>query len=140
MQTLTKKDVSELRSLKHPPKVVKLVLQAVCMILGVEPEEKISKKTGKPKMSYWKAAQGPAVLGDPVLPKKLLEFKRETVQPETMLEVEEVLNSHGYSHEKAKTAYVAASSLFKWVNATREYFYIYKEIEPSRDNVRLATE
>jgi hypothetical protein len=41
------------------------------------------------------------------------------------------LKSNGYTHEKAKTAFVAASGLFKWVNATREYFYIYKEIEPS---------
>ena len=37
VSTLTKKDVAELRSLKHPPKVVKLVLQAVCMIFGVPP-------------------------------------------------------------------------------------------------------
>lgn len=55
-----------------------------------------------------------------------------------MLEVEEVLNAEGYTHDRAKNACVAASSLFKWVNATREYFYIYKEIEPSRNNFKLA--
>ena len=57
-----------------------------------------------------------------------------------MGEVEEVLKKEGYTHEKAKTAFVAASGLFKWVNATREYFYIYKEIEPSRDAAELAKE
>jgi dynein heavy chain len=76
---LTKKDVAELRSLKHPPKVVKLVLQAVCMIFGVQPQYKLSKKTGKPKLSYWQAAQGSAVLGDPMLPDKLLKFNRNAV-------------------------------------------------------------
>jgi hypothetical protein len=55
-----------------------------------------------------------------------------------MMEVEEVLKTNGYTHDKAKTAFAAASGLFKWVNATREYFYIYKEIEPSRDAMKLA--
>jgi dynein heavy chain len=137
---LTKKDLAELRSLKHPPKVVKLVLQALCMIIGVPPAEKLSKKTGKPKLSYWKAAQGPRVLGDPELPDKLLKFRREEVSQETMLEIEEVLNAQGYSHESAKNASVAASSIFKWVNSTREYFYIYEKIEPTRNSLELATE
>ena len=53
--------------MKKPPKVVKLVLQTVCMLLGVPPAEKKSKKTGKLKMSYWKAAQGKEVLGNPRL-------------------------------------------------------------------------
>ena len=45
--------MAELKSMKKPPKVVKLVLQAVCMLLGVPPATKKSKKTGKPKLSYW---------------------------------------------------------------------------------------
>jgi hypothetical protein len=35
------------------------------MLLNVPPAEKRSRKTGKLKLSYWKAAQGPEVLGDP---------------------------------------------------------------------------
>jgi dynein heavy chain len=65
VQTLNKHDIAELRSLKKPPKVVKLVMQTVCMLLGVAPQEKKSKKTGKLKLSYWKAAQGKEVLGNP---------------------------------------------------------------------------
>jgi len=48
---LNKYEIAELRSMKKPPKVVKLVLQTVCMLLGVPPAEKKSKKTGKLKMS-----------------------------------------------------------------------------------------
>ena len=53
---LTKHDIAELRSMQKPPKAVKLVLQVVCMLLNVPPTEKRSRKTGKPKLSYWKAA------------------------------------------------------------------------------------
>lgn len=125
--------IAELRALQKPPKVVKLVMQAVCMLLGVPPAEKKSRKTGKLKLSYWQAAQGKAVLGNPRLPELLVEFDRNKLTPEIMMEVEEVLTQGGYSYEKAHTACAAATGIFKWVKATREYFYIFKEIEPRRD-------
>jgi dynein heavy chain len=55
IQKITKLEITELRSLKKPPKVVKLILQAVCMLLEIPPKEK-KKKDGKIKLSYWKAA------------------------------------------------------------------------------------
>lgn len=108
------------------------------MFLGVPAVEKKSKKTGKLKMSYWKAAQGKDVLGNPRLPEVLREFDRNKVTPEVMMEVEEVLSNGNYSYEKARTASVAATGLFKWVNATRTYFVIFKEIEPRRDAFMLS--
>jgi hypothetical protein len=42
-------------------------------------------------------------------------FDRNKVTPETMMEVEEVLTSNNYSHEKARLASIAATGLFKWV-------------------------
>ena len=129
----SKYDIAELRALKKPPKVVKLVMQAVCMLLEVEPAEKKSRKTGRLKLSYWQAALGKQVLGNPRLPELLVEFDRNKLTPEIMMEVEDVLTQGGYSYEKAHTACAAAAGIFKWVKATREYFYIFKEIEPRRD-------
>lgn len=97
VQALDKKHIAELRSMKKPPKVIKLVLQTVCMLLGVLPVEKKSKKTGKIKESYWKAAQGRDLLGDPRLPERLVEFDQNKVTPEMMMQVEEVLRDANYS-------------------------------------------
>jgi len=138
VQSLNKYEIAELRSMKKPPKVIKLVLQTVCMLLGVQPVEKKSKKTGKSKLSYWKAAQGKDLLGNPRLPELLVEFDQNKVTPEVMMEVEDVLQDANYSYEKARTASVAATGLFKWVNATRTYFVIFKEIEPRRDAFVLS--
>lgn len=124
--------------MKKPPKVVKLVMQTVCMLLGVAPQEKKSKKTGKPKLSYWKAAQGKEVLGNPRFQEKLVDFDRSSVTPETMMEVEDVLTNGNYSYERAHKASAAAAGIFKWVKVTREYFYIVKEIEPRREAFMLS--
>ena len=113
-------------------------MQTVCMLLNVKPEEKKSKKTGKMKLSYWKAAQGREVLGNPNFGDVLVEFDRNKLTPEIMMEVEDVLTQGNYSYEKARSAAVAATGIFKWVKATRDYFYIFKEIEPRRDAFMLS--
>jgi len=68
VQSLSKYDIAELRSMQKPPKAIKLILKTVCILLGVEPVRKRSKKTGEDKFSYWAAAQGPEILGNPSLP------------------------------------------------------------------------
>ena len=55
-----------------------------------------------------------------------------------MMAVEEVLQNEHYSYEKARTASIAATGLFKWVNAARTYFVIFKEIEPRREAFILS--
>ena len=102
------------------------------------PAEKFCKKTGKMKPSYWRAAIGKDVLGNTKLPEILVEFDRNKVTPEIMMEVEQVLEHPEYSYEKALTASIAAKGIFKWVKATRDYFYIFKEIEPRRNAFMLS--
>jgi dynein heavy chain len=129
----SKKELAELRALKKPPEVVKLVMQAVCMLLGVPPAPGKDRSTGKTVMSWWAAASGREVLGNPRLPDLLIGYDRNKLTPEIMMEVEAVLTEGGYSYEAAHAACSAATGIFKWVKATREYFYIFKEIEPRRD-------
>ena len=71
VSALTKKDIAELRSLNHPPNVIVLVLTAVCMIMGIPPEDEFNKESGKYELSYWKASLGPNVLGKPTFSEEL---------------------------------------------------------------------
>lgn len=49
--------------MKNPPKIIKLILKALCIILNVKPA---GKKKGKIlKMSHTAAAQGKELLGNP---------------------------------------------------------------------------
>lgn len=63
----------------------------------------------------------------------MLEFDRNKLSIETMLQVEEEIMSPHFSYEKAFSASRAATGIFKWIKFTRDYFYIFKEIEPRRD-------
>jgi dynein heavy chain len=39
LNTLTKADITEVKSMKSPPAVVKVVMEAVCNMLGVKPKK-----------------------------------------------------------------------------------------------------
>lgn len=67
-----------------------------------------------------------------------MEFDRNKITPEIMMKVETVLTNPEYSYAKAYTASKAATGMFKWVKATRDYFYIFKEVEPRRDAFMLS--
>ena len=37
VQKINRLEIAELRSMKHPPRLVKLVMTAICILLDVEP-------------------------------------------------------------------------------------------------------
>lgn len=75
MDKISKLDMSGVKMLDHPPHTIKLVMKAICILLGVEPIVK-RKNNGEYKPSYWKAAIGPEVLGNPQLPEILASYDR----------------------------------------------------------------
>lgn len=134
IKPIPKHDITEIKAMKKPPKVIKLIMRALCILLEVQPVMKKAKDGGKYKPSYTVAAQGKDLLGDPGLPQKLVEFDRSKITLEMMNKLEkEVMNHADYSFDNAYRASKSAPPFFDWVRAVRDYFYIFKEIEPRRD-------
>ena len=132
MSQISKYEVSDVKTLDHPPKTIKLVLKAICILLDVEPIVKKNKK-GEYKPSYWKAAIGPDVLGDPLLTMKLLKYDKSLLTEDMMARVEDILGEADYTYENAHRAFKPAADLFRWVKAIRDYYYIFQEMQPRRD-------
>lgn len=124
MQQISKYEVGEVKTLDHPPRTIKLVMKAICILLEVEPIVKRNSK-GEYKPSYWKAAIGQEVLGNPRLPELLVNYDRSRLTNEMMAQVEDILGEADYTYENAHKAFKNAAGLFKWVKAIRDYFYIF---------------
>lgn len=58
LNTLTKNDITEVKSMKNPPSIVKLVMESVCHMLGVKPK-KVQDPTNPSKKvdDYWEGSQ-----------------------------------------------------------------------------------
>jgi dynein heavy chain len=52
--------------------------------------------------------------------------------------VEEIISEGEYTLENAKKSCFAVEGLYMWVKAIRDYFYIFRELEPRRDALILA--
>lgn len=141
IRPIPRHDISDIKAMKKPPKVIKLILKALCIFLGVQPVmKKVDKEDGSIyKPSYTVAAQGKALLGDSGLPQKLVEFDRSKITLEMMKRIEHEVMAHpDYSFENAHRASKSAPPFYDWVRAVRDYFYVFREIEPRRDAYMLA--
>jgi dynein heavy chain len=77
LRSLTKADITEMKGMKSPPKLVKLVMEGVCIMLEVAPEKKASED-GKGKVDdYW----GPAtkIMSDVNFMNRLLDFDKDKI-------------------------------------------------------------
>ena len=58
LNTLTKGDITEVKSMKNPPSVVKLVMESVCHMLGVKPKKVQDPANPSKKVDdYWEGSQ-----------------------------------------------------------------------------------
>ncbi len=75
-----------------PPVGVKLVMEAVCLLLGVEPK-RVKPDITRPLevvLDYWEPAKK-LLLGDPRLIQRLVEFDKDHVDPRAIRAVSEFI-------------------------------------------------
>lgn len=64
LDTLTKSDITEVKSMKSPPGAVRTVMEAVCQMLGVKPRKIADPSNPLKKVEdFWEPSQ--KLLGEP---------------------------------------------------------------------------
>jgi len=56
LQCISRDDITYLKKLPSPPEDARMVLSAVCVLLGHKPERKVDPNTQKPFYDYWPVA------------------------------------------------------------------------------------
>lgn len=131
LNTLTSNDITFVKSMKNPPKPVKLVMEAICIIKDVKPEKVPDPTTGKTFEDYWPASK--KILNDIKFLENLVNFDKDNIPPKIMKILnEKYLTNPEFDPEKVKNASIAAQGLCKWVIAMSSYDVVAKEIAPKR--------
>lgn len=107
LNTLTTADIAIIKTMKNPPKGIKLVMEAVCILKDVKPD-KIPAASGIGTVEdYW----GPSkkVLGDIKFFDGLINYDKDNIPPKTMQKLQEkILHDEYFDPEKIKTVSSAA--------------------------------
>lgn len=132
LNTLTPADITLIKSMKTPPKGIKLVLEAVCIVKGVKPD-RVPDPTGSGKMieDYW----GPSkrILADIKFLDSLINFDKDNIDPKIIQILDKrILNDENFDPEKIKVASTAAEGMCKWVIAITKYDKVAKVVAPKK--------
>ena len=85
LKILTKQDVAVVRAMLKPPSGVRLVVEAVAIMLRVKPVRGVEE--GRSVNSYWEPARK-ELLGDPNFLKRLVTFKQEKITAAMLAELQ----------------------------------------------------
>lgn len=120
VNNISKKDLTEMRSLSNPPEVIKATLSAVLTLLGKD-------------SSSWAVIKR-QISGDSFI-KSILDFKVADSDPSIAIEVRRLIDQNGLTYEKAHRASEACGPLFTWIEANIDYLKVLKSVLPLKEKV-----
>lgn len=130
LNTLTPQDIQIVKTMKSPPAVVKLVMEAVCILKDVKPD-RVQGDGGKLIDDYWKPSL--RVLGDMKFLESLLQFDKENIPERIITKIRTtILTNPNFDPDKIRNASTACEGLCRWVFALDEYEKVAKIVGPKK--------
>ncbi|NXM04479.1 DYH7 protein, partial [Tyrannus savana] len=132
--------IAVVKTMKNPPAGVKLVMAAVCVIMGKKPE-KIANPSGSGGkiLDYWSTSQ--KMLGNINFLRELKSCSESPLPEAVMQKIRtEYLTNPEFDPQVVAKASSAAEGLCKWIKGMEVYHRVSKEIEPKKERLRVAEE
>jgi len=138
LDTIKAADIRLVQTFKNPPYAVKLVMEAVCVLLEVKPTMVADPNlAGKKIADYWDASK--RLLMDSNFIHSLKEFDRDNIPARVIDKVRSTYtNDPDFTPANAAKASSAAEGLCKWVHAMESYDRVAKVVAPKRKDLQVA--
>ncbi|XP_073386521.1 uncharacterized protein [Physcomitrium patens] len=138
LDTLTKNDITEVKSMKNPPAAVKLVMEACCIMKGVA-SRKIPdpSKPGAKMTDYWGPAQ--QMLAENNFLISLKEYDKDNMPDQLMGLIRPYISNPMFDPVIVRKASKAAYGLCCWIRAMESYHKVNKVVAPKKARLAAAT-
>ncbi|KAF6778758.1 hypothetical protein AHF37_01583 [Paragonimus kellicotti] len=136
LDTLKQSDITLVKSMKNPPSVVKLVMEAVCIMLGEKPDRR-PDGTGRMTEDYW----GPSLklLGDLKFLDRLRNYNIDHILPPVMKKIRDnYIPNTDFDPKIVRNASTACEGLCKWIIALDKYDNVAKIVAPKKEKLAVA--
>ncbi|EAR99019.2 dynein heavy chain 7, axonemal protein (macronuclear) [Tetrahymena thermophila SB210] len=136
LKTLKKEDFIEMKSFQKPPALIKITMDAVCILLGV----KGKKGQDKQSIDYWEESK--KLLSEPILfIRKLEKYEKDNIPDLVIQKMKQFLSENSnFKPQIIAKASKAAEGLCKWANSIYEYHFVFKSILPLREDLDRANQ
>ncbi|CAB3991140.1 dynein heavy chain 3, axonemal-like, partial [Paramuricea clavata] len=138
LDTLKPSDISMVKTMKNPSAVVKLILEAVCVMKALKPERKPDPSgSGKMIEDYWGPSQ--KMLGDMKFLESLKNYDKDNISPAVMKKIRDKYIPHAdFNPSVVRTVSSACEGLCKWVRALEVYDRVAKVVAPKKEKLAAA--
>ena len=136
--TLKKADIDSVKSYTSPPALVKLVMEAVCVMLSKRPDRIPDPNDNSKRIEdYW----GPSkkLLGESSFLQSLKDYDKDRIPSNIIKKIRDrFLSNDDFKPEKMKKVSKAATGLCKWVVAMEAYDRVAKIVAPKKELLKEA--
>ncbi|OQS03643.1 hypothetical protein THRCLA_04032 [Thraustotheca clavata] len=120
--SLDKRYIIEIKSFIHPPSLVHMTLNAICVVYSIEPS--------------WENAR--RLLGDTNFINTMLNYDKDNVSEETLEKLVPFFENPLFTQNEVEKQSVAASIMISWITAINTYCNVRKIIKPKLDILESA--
>eukprot|EP00614_Pseudopedinella_elastica_P018404 CAMPEP_0172648382 /NCGR_PEP_ID=MMETSP1068-20121228/241239_1 /TAXON_ID=35684 /ORGANISM="Pseudopedinella elastica, Strain CCMP716" /LENGTH=2530 /DNA_ID=CAMNT_0013462701 /DNA_START=4 /DNA_END=7593 /DNA_ORIENTATION=- len=132
LDTIKPSDIQEVKKLAKPPYGVKLVCEAVCVMMGLKPVKVPDPDDPTKKIwDFWPTSQ--KMMGEATFIAALKEYDKDNMDEGRIAEIRKTyMTNEKFTPEAAKKASSAAFGMCSWVYAMETYERIAKVVAPKR--------
>ncbi|XP_014680873.1 PREDICTED: dynein heavy chain 2, axonemal-like [Priapulus caudatus] len=123
LESLNKKDMTEIKSYGRPPALVEKVMEAVMILRGGDPS--------------W--AEAKRQLGEANFLAQLMNFDKDSINDRVLKKIDTYCANPDFDPDIIGRVSSAAKSLCMWVRAMDKYGHIFRVVEPKRQKLEGAT-
>lgn len=138
LNTLKPSDISMVKAMKNPPPIVKLIMEAVCVMKSIKGERKPDPSgSGKMVEDFWGPSQ--KLLGDLKFLDGLKSYDKDNISPAIMKIIRaKYIPNELFVPETVRQASTACEGLCKWVCAMEVYDRVAKVVAPKKQKLAEA--
>lgn len=137
LNSLSKNDIIEVRSMQRPPEGVKLVIEAVCIMKQIKAKKIDGDKPGKKVDDYWEP--GKQLLSEPQkFLDSLLNFDKDNISEATIQKIKPYIDSPDFQVSVISRVSKAATSMCQWVRAMEKFYWVSRSVAPKRARLQEA--
>jgi dynein heavy chain len=130
LNTLTKNDMVELKSMGKPPKGVKIVMEGICIYKSAKPARTKDPSTGRFFMDYWEPSK--KIINDSNFLASLQTYDKDNIPQDIIDKIRPYLNNPEFNPDKVRKASKAAYGLACWAIAIESYDRVAKVVAPKK--------
>jgi len=136
LDTLSSKDIGEIKAMKNPPAPVKIVLHAVCIMKGIK-GVRVKNEAGAMVEDFW----GPSIkmVSESDFLKSLQTFDKDNIPASVVKKIKaDFISLDDFQPARVKSCSQAAWGLCMWVRAMETYDRVAKVVGPKKEMLAIA--